>query len=176
MQPTASSEIKIHSILHFAMFLGQLLFGIITFYLVYSKRFLSPLYTEYAKIIIPFCLELGTLAYLSGTIFFKRKIDQINSHYKPLPQKFNEYRGASIVRWALLEFAEIFCVIFFMLTNNYLLITITGSLFFLFISCRPTMKKITSDLEISDNKSGKLASEDFFINSNRLSIFNDDLE
>lgn len=152
MRQIASSEIKALSILHFAMLLGQLLFAIIAAALVYSRQFVSPFMRPYSDLIISICVILGVVGYGSGSFLFKRKLDQINQGYKPLHYKLNEYRGASIIRWAFLEFAAFFCIILFFLTNDYSIMIITGALMILFISCRPTAQKIASDLKISSTE------------------------
>lgn len=162
MQQTASPETKMLSNLHLAMFLGQLLFSIISFSLVYSKKFFSPFLNEYLEMIFSVCVILGVTGYLAGNIFFKRRLEQIHRVYKPLPQRLNEYRSASIMRWALLEFAILLSIIFFMLTNAYEIITVAGGLMILFLSCRPTAQKIATDLRISEAELSKINKRIFF--------------
>ena len=163
MPQRVSSEIKVLSILHFVMFLGQLLFGIIAFFLVYANNFFLPQIVEYTSFIMSVCIILATSAYVTGGIIFKRRVERINREYKPLHQKLNEYRGASIVRWALLEFAILFSLILYMLAGNYVIIIIPVVLMFLFISCRPTSQKIASDLKINDTELAQIKQRTFFV-------------
>lgn len=162
MQQTATPEIKTLSILHFAMFIGQLLFGIIALFLVYSKKFFSPFLTEYLELLISACILIGAAAYFTGNRIFKRKIEEINFHYTPLPQKLNEYRGASITRWAFMEFAVLISIIFFMLTNAYEIMIIAAAFMLVFVTFRPTTKRIAADLRIDEAELEQINKRIFF--------------
>ena len=162
MQNTASPEIKALSVVHFALFLGQLLFGFIALFLVYSGKFFSAQLEDHLQIFVVICVITGGLSYMAGTFLFRQRLEQINSGYKLLPQKLNEYRAASITRWALMEFAVVFNIMIFMLTSSYVVICIAGALIFMFTTFRPTTERIANDLNIREAELGQINKRIFF--------------
>lgn len=150
MQPT-SSYIKAISILHYALLAGQLFFGIIMFFLVWLKRENSfPLENISQQMLIA-CIVLAALAYLAGNMLFKKKLENINEGNNPVSKKLDEYRAANITRWALMEFATLFCIIIFFVTGNYSIMIVAVVMILLFFTTRHSAQKTVADLGISLN-------------------------
>lgn len=153
MQQPKHPEIKALSILHIALLVGQVLFTLIAFYIAYSRDFSShsPL-QSYSNELILLCIVLGISGYFGGNILFRKKLDTINENSLSLSNKFNDYRGALIVRWAMLEFPILFCIILFFVTNNSTLLMIGCAFILLFLTTRPTLQKVASDLRVSEEE------------------------
>jgi len=71
-------------------------------------------------------------------------------------QKFEVYRAASLVQWALLEGPAIFCLICFFLTGNYAFLGLALVLIILFFLLGPTRTKIAFQLGLSEDERDSL--------------------
>jgi hypothetical protein len=98
------------------------------------------------------CIGIGIAGYLGGNFLFRKKLEQINSDSKSLSEKFNDYRSACITRWALSEFATLFCIILFFVSGINVLLIVTVALILLFFTTRPSLEKTASDLNVSDSE------------------------
>ena len=150
MKPT-SPYIKAISVLHYALLAGQLFFGIIMFFLVWLKRENSfPLENISQQMLIA-CIVIAAVAYLAGNMLFKKKLENINEENNPVSKKLDEYRGANIIRWALMQFATLFCIIIFFVTGNYSIMIVAAVMLILFFTAKPGAEKTVADLGISLN-------------------------
>lgn len=150
MQPT-SPYIKAISVLHYALMAGQFLMGIIMFALVWLKKENSfPLQNISQQMLIA-CIVIAALAYLAGNLLFKKKLQNINEGNNPVSKKLDEYRAANITRWALMEFATLFCIIIFFITGNYSIMIVAAVMLLLFFTTKPGTEKTVAELNISLN-------------------------
>ncbi len=151
MQQSQPSGIKALSILHLALLAGQILFALISLFIVYGKGYTAnPSWQNETNLFVFLCVTVGVAGYLAGSMIFRKKLEQINGNTKSVVEKFNDYRAASISRWALMEFAVLFCIIIFFITNNPIIIILGGICILLFFSLRPTLQKAASDLGINE--------------------------
>ena len=65
-------------------------------------------------------------------------------------EKLNDYRGISITRWALSEFATLLSIIMVFVTGSPALLTVAILLIALFLTVRPSLSKVASDLKVSE--------------------------
>jgi len=150
MQQSKPSDIKALSILHIALLIGQLLFAIIAFVITYMGKSQSDSSLKsYPAQIILLCIGIGIAGYLAGNVLFRKKLEQINGDFKSLSERFNDYRAACITRWALAQFATLFCIILFFVSRINLLLVVVIALILLFFTTRPTLEKAASDLNVS---------------------------
>lgn len=142
-----------------ALVAGQIVFAVITSVVVFSGNF-SPRSSlgNYVTHIIILCLALGLSGFFLGSTFFRRKLEQLNSSSKPLAEKFNDYRGANIGRWALSEFATLLSLVMVFVTGSPLLLVVAIFLIALFLTTRPSVSKAASDLNVSEVEIGQLDS------------------
>jgi hypothetical protein len=151
MRQTNPPEIKALFILHIALLIGQILFTLIFLLAAYFRNFTpTSSWQSYYNQLIILCIAIGVAAYAGGNILFTKKLEQIKGDSKSLPEKFNDYRAACITRWALMEFAALFCLILFFTTNNFVLLIIGATVMLLFYTTRPSLQKTASDLDISE--------------------------
>lgn len=113
---SSTNEFKGNHILYYALVAGQALIALIISYLMmgneisFSWEMDNPLY-----LIAPF-LMLGCIS-VSSFLFIKRMEEA--KLVKGLSGKLEHYRSAIILRSALLEGANLACIIFFYLEHNY---------------------------------------------------------
>jgi hypothetical protein len=65
-------------------------------------------------------------------------------------EKLNDYRGISITRWALSEFATLLSIIMVFITGSPALLAVAVLLIILFLTIRPSLSKAASDLNVSE--------------------------
>ena len=83
---------------------------------------------------------------------YKRKLKKINQNTLPFSKKLESFRGANIIRWAILEGAALIVIVLFLLTNQYLILFIVLALLFIFFTTRPTAPNIATDLQVSEQE------------------------
>jgi len=146
----------VFSFIHKAMLVGQLLFMAVLFYLVYSKMLVPPL-AEYDKMVQVTALLFTAAALYAGFILFKKKLALINDNpLAGVKEKFEKYRGASMLQWGLTEAPVLFCGICFFITGNYALLALAAVPFLYFVSLAPAKEKTAVQLDISSSELDEL--------------------
>ena len=141
--------LQLLNIIHKALMMGQILFASVCIYLIYSKSVL-PLANDLDKILQVVAQALTAGGIFAGMSFFKKKLMQIREMQIAAKEKFDLYRRACIVQWALLEGPSIFCIICFFLTGNYAFLALMLVVLFLFAMMAPSKVKILLQLQISE--------------------------
>ena len=143
--------LQVLNIIHKALMMGQILFAAVCIYLIYSKSVL-PLANYLDKILQVVALALTAGGIFAGMTLFKKKLMQIREMQTGTKEKFNLYRSACIIQWALLEAPSIFCIICFFLTGNYAFLALVLVVLFLFAMTAPSKVKILLQLQISESE------------------------
>jgi hypothetical protein len=151
MQQTKSNKIKALVILHKALLIGQALFLVIATIINFTDTTeTTSSLRSYPNQITLLCIAIGIAGYLAGNVLFRKKLEQINSDPKSFSERFNDYRAACITRWALSEFATLFCIILFFVSRIDVLLLVAVALIVLFLTSAPTLTKTASDLNTSE--------------------------
>ena len=144
------STIKALSMLHSSLLVGQILFGVIAFYLVYSSN-VTPVFINPEVVIIIHSGAIGiAVAFIIASFtLYKKKVEKICSNAEPVQKKLASYHTASLIRWAILESSALLCIVCFILTGRYSLLLLSGIVLLYFIYIKPSTKKIMQELGIS---------------------------
>ena len=143
------SALKALQIIHKAFMAGQILFASVCIYLIYSKLVL-PAADELDKILQVVALIVTAGGIFAGMSLFKKKLMQIRETSNGAKEKFNLYRSACFVQWALLEGPSLFCIVCFFLTGNYAFLALMVVVLFLFSMTAPSKIKVLLQLQISE--------------------------
>ena len=143
--------LQVLNIIHKALMMGQILFAAVCIYLIYSKSVL-PLANYLDKILQVVALALTAGGIFAGMTLFKKKLMQIREMQTGAKEKFDLYRSACIIQWALLEGPSIFCIICFFVTGNYAFLALVLIILFLFAMTAPSKVKILLQLQISESE------------------------
>ena len=143
--------LKALSVIHRALMMGQILFASVCIYLIYSNAVL-PLANDLDKILQVVALALTAGGIFAGMTLFKKKLMQIREMQTGAKEKFDLYRSACIIQWALLEGPSIFCIICFFITGNYAFLALVLVVLFLFAMTAPSKVKILLQLQISESE------------------------
>jgi len=136
-------------ILHTALLAGQVLFMAVLVYLSYSKT-ITPALPEQDKIFQLIAIALSGAAFFIGTKIFKKKLLEIrDDNQSDVKVKFDKYRGASIVQWALIEGASLFCCFCFFLVGNFAFLALAAVLIILFGLLAPVKLKAALQMGVS---------------------------
>ncbi|WP_295675965.1 hypothetical protein [uncultured Mucilaginibacter sp.] len=142
------SLIKTTIIIHLALLIGQVLFGVVVFAITPNPVFnWKPGNDVFFYVLI----LLVCLGIFLGSFLFKQQL--ANAAEKTnLKDKLGVYQTAFIVRAALSEGASIFGIVCTMITSNLFYLAIVGINILFFISIRPTRDKIEEALNLDYNE------------------------
>ena len=145
------SALKALNIIHKALMTGQILFASVCIYLTYTKAIESPV-KELDRVLQVVALIITAGGIFAGITFFKKKLIQLREMQTSVKEKFDLYRSACIVQWALLEGPSLFCIICFFLTGNYAFLALVVVILFLFTMTAPSKGKILLQLQVSESE------------------------
>ena len=141
---------KFISIIHLAMMLGVILFGIVVY--IFIADFQNPdTQSELAKLlvyIVPGSVITGIIA---SNIIFRLKLNAIIGS-GDLKVKMAVYRESLIIRYILLEGPALFALVAIYMTNNSNFMVYAGLLVVLLAMKRPTIKSAIADLALDQQE------------------------
>ena len=147
------SNLRALSVLHFSLFIGQLMFAGIAAYLIYSKSIKPTLSNEEVVIMVGAgVIGLAVALVIAAFAGFKKKVEKTRLNADAITEKLKAYRASSIIRWAMLELPTLLAIIVFMLTANQMLLIVVVSLLLLFYYTKPTSFKVAQDLGINEEE------------------------
>ena len=83
-----------------------------------------------------------------SSILFKVQLKSIKA--KPeLKDKLNDYRGASLIKYAMLETPSMLAIVCYLLTANFIFLGYAGLIVILFLLNRPSPENTVNDLELN---------------------------
>jgi hypothetical protein len=136
------SGLKKLNIVHKAMLGGQILFAAISFYLSWSKTVPPTLDAGTERIFQVVAIVLAAAGFFGGAFFMKKKMVEARDISESEEEKFNLYRAAAIVQWAMLEGPALFCITCFLLSGNYSFLALAGVLIIFFVGQGPSQNKL----------------------------------
>jgi divalent metal cation (Fe/Co/Zn/Cd) transporter len=140
------STFKNFKLIHRAMLIGQIIAITIFAFLIFSKS-LQPILKQHDRMFQVITLLFTGATFFIGNILFKNKINSIKQTAKlNTQQKFEQYRTASLLQWALLEGATLFNGIAYFLVGNYAFIALAAVIILLFAMQVPNKTKIALQL------------------------------
>lgn len=137
------------NIIHKGLIAGQVMFAAVTAYLLYSGAVI-PAATELDRTLQVVALAITAAGIFAGFTIFKKKLVQVREMQSSAKEKFDQYRAACIIQWALMEGPAIFCIICFFLTGNYAFLAVVGFVIILFAMTGPSKLRIQLQLQISE--------------------------
>src|SRR6478609_2453369 len=120
----------------------QIGFWILALLLVQFAVF-KPVATESLdRILQVIAVFYSFIAFIVGLQLFRRRLESIKTLEIPPRDKIVQYRSASVVQWALLEGAGIFCIICYLLTGNWSFLGLAIMLLAIFGGLNPFKQKV----------------------------------
>lgn len=136
-------------IIFIALLLGQLLFlGVTIFLTLGATQPEDPKEGEIFLFIVPIVLVFGMTA---GALISKQRLIQLQK-IKELQTRLNGYQQISIIRLALLEGPNLFAIVTFFITQNWILFGMAALGILTFISLFPTRSRLMRELAVRDEE------------------------
>lgn len=146
-QNTSKAYFTSLQIIYYALIAGQVMFGIICLSLIQSGKFETgdTVLSSVFSIIVP----LFAIAGIFGSVIMFRNILREHENKDSLPEMMPVYRGALIVRYALLEAPSFFSIVAYLLTGEIVLLGAAGLIIIYFITIKPTIARAVKDLKLN---------------------------
>jgi hypothetical protein len=153
MLANTNSPIKQLQKIHGILLLGQVVFCLLSFFLVFTKTWQAPL-AELNNVLQVVCILFAAITcYIGIELVFKKRIFAVrNNKTTPLGEKFAIYKQASIIQWACIESAMLLSTICFLLVGNYAFIALSITLMLLFAIMGVSKQKLMLLLNISNQE------------------------
>lgn len=149
------SQLKALGIVHKAMLAGQVILAGISIVL-FSAGIETPQMKEYDRTFQIIAVVAAAIGFIAGTNLLKKKMREAREATNTPAEKFDRYRSASILLWALLEGPCLLSLVFFYLTANYAFIALAAVLIFLFFIFGPSKQKAMMHLGLTDSEADNL--------------------
>ncbi len=141
-------DIKSLIVIHTAMLLGMIIFMAVAFF-VANKVLPNPVDESLSRILQVVAVLLSMGGGFMAFMLFKKKIQSIQDMSIPVSEKIQQYRIASIMKFALLEAPVLFCCIGYLLSKNISFLLLAGVLVMIFAGQKPTVIMMTHDMNVS---------------------------
>jgi hypothetical protein len=144
-----SNAFSAFKIIHRALLAGQLLFMGVMFYLLKTKIIIPP-FEGKDRMLQLVAVGVAAIAFFAGNNIFKKRLaalkDMANLTAK---QRFEKYRAACTILWAMLETAALLSGLCFFLSGNYAFLALGGLLILFFASMAPDKNKAATQAGLS---------------------------
>ncbi|AYN67967.1 hypothetical protein D1013_11565 [Euzebyella marina] len=151
MQPNGISIFNNLKIIHTALLIGMVLFGIFVY--TQNGQFIAEI--EEGDIFVYIVPIVAFAAYFLGMLFFKKMILRLKRE-DSLKQKLEVYQKANLVNYAFLEAAAMLALVAYFLKGTALYLVIALCIMAFYISKRPTINKLLNDLPLSMEETNQL--------------------
>ncbi len=147
IQQTSNEYFRSLYILHIALMVGLFVFIMISVFLDAggslgnNEQKLNDIFMILAPL-------LALIGLITAQFVYRNRLIQLKT-LPDLKQKLTAYRGAFIVRTALIEAPGLFAVIAFLLTGNYIYIGIAGLIIAIFFVWIPSKERIATSLDLN---------------------------
>ncbi len=138
------------NVIHFSLIAGQFFFALVIFYITIngSSYYVERDLTNLFLVLIP-VVAIGGI-YLS-LVIYKNRLSEVKSK-SALSEKMKNYRIASILRWAIIEFPSFMAIIAYFLTSEVFFLGIVALIIAYFFMIKPSPEKCGVDLDLDYNE------------------------
>jgi len=158
---TSKNYFKGIQIVHFALIIGIVFFGIISIFL--QSQGFGTIDQESNNILMITAMVFSVIGIILSKLLFKRKL--LNCSNKPtLIEKLDSYRSALTLKFASIEAPSFLVIVIYLITGNMIVIAIAGLLLIIFLTYRPTKEKLITDLELSSEEKDLINNPDTILN------------
>jgi hypothetical protein len=160
-QQTTKEYFKLLSIIHLALMVGLVLFGLVVSFFI--ADFQHPDNTsELARIIVYLVPGLCIAGLVASNMVSKNRVYQLKAN-SDLSAKLMGFREAMIIRFALLEGPGLFVLATIFITNDINYLIYAGVMVVLMLVKRPTMRSLIAELELDQKEIAFLENPDSII-------------
>ena len=147
MPQTSKQYFNTITIIHTALLIMQIIFGVIAYFMKSSAMFQnSDLELGSVLLVVSVVVAVGGIA--ASTFIGKAQIKSARQKTN-LKDKLNAYKAALLIKLALLEMPTIFVLVCFLLSGNYYMLAFAMAILILFYINRPSVNNLVMDLELN---------------------------
>lgn len=151
IKQTSKEYFRALTIVHIALVLGAIFFGIIITALTFQNITSNEQDEIYNKVLLYVVSAFYAIGLIANPYIFRSKLAGINNN-EDLGYKISIYRGALITRYALLEGLTYFALVATFLTNQFSFLGYAGLSVLMLIYWRPSKENLISDLELNSDE------------------------
>jgi len=157
-QQTTKEFFKLASIIHLALVLSIVLFGVVVYFFIADFQQVDTS-SEFAKLLVYLVPGLVIVAIIASNLVYRIKLNEVKVS-GDLKTKMLGYQLASIIRYMLLEAPALFALVAIFTTNNANFMVYAGLMVVLLAMKRPTRKSAIADLELDQQEIALLEDPD----------------
>jgi hypothetical protein len=150
------------TLIHAAMGIGQLLFGLVSVFLNQTDESAAqsvPVSETTLQFLIPTLLLIG---FIVGRLLFKNKLNSLKES-DDLDTKLKTFRSASILKYALAEGPILISILTYLFTHSILFLGLGGLGLITFMLDRPTKYSIIDGLALSQKEIASIENPDLIV-------------
>lgn len=141
---SVTGSIKSMKVMHLALLSGQVIFGLITYFLSETNHFEFNFSDPFFILVSLFAISGPAI----GNFIFNQKIDLLNKK-ESLKERISAYQSALITKYALIESPSLFGIIAYLLYGNLYYLLVSALLVLYFLTLAPNEQKMNIDLKVS---------------------------
>lgn len=141
---------KTLNILFTAFLAGQIVFALIFLFVVLPPEKIEGNST-FSSILLLLSICLSVAGLFGGNVLYKKSVQKA-SQENEAEKKMEAYKGALIMKYALLEGPCLFALIAYFLTGNIQFMYMAGLLIIVFVMNKPSRDKIATELQLSEQE------------------------
>lgn len=145
-----ANQLKITSIIYFAMILGLVAFFVIA--IIVKQGILQESNNEMDNIFVFIIPIFGLMMMFTSRMIYNQLLTKIKSETNLL-HKIIQYRTFKLISWAMIEGACVLALVATLLTSNYLYMVVFIFLLGYFILLRPSKESLVRDLRLNSDES-----------------------
>ena len=158
-QQTSRQYLRAINIVFFGLLGGQLLFALITLYLHLGLDYSFGEVADIQNIFMILVPVMVLNGFVTGQLVYNSRIKKARV-MNTLIEKTAAYRGAIVVRLAMLEGASLFAIVVYLLTADLWFIGMAGIVIVYFFMLRPSAEKIVEELGLDPSETHKFLDPD----------------
>ncbi|HRQ29753.1 MAG TPA: hypothetical protein PLU49_06730 [Saprospiraceae bacterium] len=161
LKQTVGQYFRALTTMYLALLAGQIVLFVIFLYLNLTDHSRQP--DPIGGILKYLVAILVINGFVVGQLIYKKRLIKLKS-LDDLAAKLEGYRGAMIMRLALLEGPSLLTLVLYFLTADLFFIMMAGFIIFIFLFFIPSRDKISRELELSSAEKMKIENPDALIN------------
>ncbi|MBN2637766.1 MAG: hypothetical protein JXR65_01615 [Bacteroidales bacterium] len=154
---TPANYFRSTKIVHIAIVVGVVFYAAVT--LIINTVGMGALLPEAGPLLM-IAFPAISVVWLAGGVFvFRKKMKEILVK-KYLSDRMNDYRGALVIQYAILEMPAFIAIVGFQLTDNNIYLAPAAVFLAFLIALAPTRKKLIRDLKLTREEAAQVMNPD----------------
>lgn len=157
---TSGGFLRALKVIFWSLFTGQFIFACVSFYI---NRYHPIDYSgvNHPNDVFSYIVPMLILSGIIGGYFLSQRAIQHAKEKHSFKEKLISYRSALIIRYALMEGPNLFCLVAYFLSSNLIFMYLSIAVMAYFLLSFPTSDKLIKDLELKEVEIDQLLDSQF---------------